>query len=131
MRIHSAAFFLTAFAATGASAASIVSLDPSADTPSIVTLANTAVDASIVEASPLVGPPPSIVALADAPADDMPDVLSLGGPAPADGGKPEDPQGMTMPARPTQVPLRHRRRPPSPSRCSIPTTGARRPSARR
>jgi hypothetical protein len=97
MRVHSAAFFLTAFAATGASASSIQSLDPSAGTPSIVMLANTTVDPSIVEAAPLDGPTPSIIALADTPSGDTPDVLTLGGPAPADGGKPEDPHGMTMP----------------------------------
>jgi hypothetical protein len=85
MRVQGLVFFIAAFAATEAPGASIEVLQPSAGSPSIVTLGEeAAIDPSIVAAAPTDGPTQSIVTLADTPAGDTPSIVAVGGPAPAD-----------------------------------------------
>lgn len=102
MRVQGVVFFVTAFAAAEASGSSIEVLEPSARSPSIVILGEgTAIDPSIVAATPTEGPAPSIVALADTPAGNMPSIVALGGPVPADenvaAGSPASTERMATP----------------------------------
>jgi hypothetical protein len=100
MHVQKAVFLVAMFTAAQASASSIEAVEQSAVTPSIITLSNSKADPSIVAAPPLDGPAPSIIALADTPAGDNPDVITLGAPAPAGeatSSATDDAQRVTMP----------------------------------
>jgi hypothetical protein len=84
MRVQNVVLIVAALAVTDASASSIEALVPSANTPSILAAADSRDDPSIEAVPDLVGPAHSVVALANTPVRDTPDVITLGGPAPDD-----------------------------------------------
>lgn len=73
-------------------------VEASTQWPSIVTLADSTVDPSVSTTPPVGnGPTPSIIELPDTPAGDMPSVLVLGAPAPAnETADPEEAPPLTV-----------------------------------